>query len=646
MSPSLLSCRWREDGRGFQKLFSENSAPMWIFERDSLAFLAVNDAALRKYGWSRDALLCRNVADVRSTEDAPPLRKARETLLASPGEALRVQWRHRLFTDGYAEGESVWCEMRFADRAAVLVTLTEPATAAPESAGEVREVPFEQAAGRRRSNDAVIICDFDDRIVFWNDGAERLYGIGSDRACARPMHEVLPSAPKNPWASAAPSLLTRGNWSGEFTHPRADGTAEAQICTHWSLLCAADGEPSGVVRIDCDLAAAQREESRFLRTQRLETVGALAGGIAHDLNNILSPILMSIGVLRAAVQDPGAQRMLNIIESSAQRGTTVVKQIFTFARGLDGDRVLLQPKHLVNDVSKLIAPTLPRNIDLRIEFPADLWTVNGDAMQLHQLLLNLCIRARDAMPEGGTLTIGAENVDVDLALARKFRAAQTGPCVLLRVSDTSAGLSKEELENLFARVHAEPASGAAAAQHDLATVQHILEKHGGFFAAESGRGTGTVFRAFLPAVAESVKEAAPVELGPVPRGNGELVLVVDDEMLVRETLVQTLQTNGYEVYTAEDGSDALALYFQRRDDVDIVVTDLSMGQMDGLTLVRSLRRVNPAVRVIVSSAQLQTETVAILRSLGVTTFLDKPFTAEKLLRSVRTVLDAPAPGRG
>ncbi|HEX5177402.1 MAG TPA: PAS domain-containing protein, partial [Chthoniobacteraceae bacterium] len=396
MSPSLLPCRWREDGRGFQRLFSENSAPMWIFERDSLAFLAVNDAALRKYGWSREALLRLSVEDVRSADDAPPLRKAREILLASPGEALRFQWRHRVFNDGYAEGESIWCEMRFADRAAVLVALTEQAITFPESAGGVRDVPFEEAAGRRRSNEAIIICDFDDRIVFWNDGAERLYGIGSDRACTRSMHQVLPAAP-NLWANAAPSLLTRGNWSAEFTHHRADGTGDAQICTHWSLLCVANGEPSGVVRIDADLAAAQREEARFLRTQRLETVGALAGGIAHDLNNILSPILMSVGVLRAAVQDPGAQRMLNIIESSAQRGTTVVKQVFTFARGLDGDRVLLQPKHLVNDVSKLIAPTLPRNIDLRTEFPADLWTVNGDPMQLHQLLLNLCVRARDAM---------------------------------------------------------------------------------------------------------------------------------------------------------------------------------------------------------------------------------------------------------
>jgi len=643
MSQPPLKCRWREESRGFHRLFTENPAPMWIFERDSLALLAVNEAALRNYGWSRDALLRLNVEDVRSPSDIPTVRKARETLLASPGEPLRVRWRHRILNDGYAEGESVWWEMRFAERAAVLVTLIDPATWEATQSAEQAAVDATVAA--RGAHDAVIVSDFDDTILFWNDGAERLYGVAGDIARTRPLPEIVQASPQQ-LVMAAPALLTTGNWLAELPQSPNDAT-QTLIRTHWSLLCAANNEPAGIVRIDSNLTAARREESRFLRTQRLETVGALAGGIAHDLNNILSPILMSIGLLRNAVQDSGAQRMLNIIESSAQRGTTVVKQVFTFARGLDGERVLLQPKHLVNDVSKLISPTLPRNIDLRTEFPADLWTVNGDPMQLHQLLLNLCIRARDAMPAGGTLTIGAENVDIDLPLMRKYRAAQTGAYVLLRVADTSKGLSKAEMTTLFATVPNQAASGdpPPSWQSDLATVQHILEKHGGFFAADSERDKGTVFRAFLPALADSIKETAPVDLGPIPRGNGELVLIVDDEMLIRETLVQTLQANGYEVYTAEDGSDALALYFQRRDDIDIVVTDLSMGQMDGLTLVRSLRRVNPAVRVIVSSAQLQNETLAILRSLGVTTFLDKPYTAEKLLRNVRAVLDAPAPGR-
>ena len=638
MSLPPSQCRWREEDGGFRRLFTENPAPMWIFERDSLAFLAVNNAALQIYGWSRDALLRLSVDDVRSPEDVPPVRKAREILLGSLGGSVRVRWRHRIFPEGFLDGESLWSEIRFGDRAAILVVRADPAPGVATGDDERGEV----TSALRRGHDAIIVRDFDDTILFWSDGAERIYGLEREAAEGRSMRELVRGDAEQ-FARAAPALLSSGRWMAEMEQQRADGT-RFQLCSRWSLICTAAGEPSSILLMNTDLTEAQREESRFLRTQRLETVGALASGISHDLNNILSPILMSIGVLRGSVQDPGAQRMLNIIESSAQRGTGVVKQVFTFARGLDGERVLLQPKHLVNDVSKLIAPTLPRNIDLRTEFPADLWTVNGDPMQLHQLLLNLCIRARDAMPSGGTLTIGAQNIEVDSQLARAHAAAQIGPHVLLRVADTSAGLAADELTKLFAvRGDGPTAPGTVA---DLATVRRILETHGGFFSAQSERGKGTIFKAFLPALAERMKEPEPVETGPVPRGQGELVLVVDDEMLIRETLVQTLQGNGYQVYTAEDGSDALALYFQRRDDIDIVVTDLSMGQMDGLTLVRSLRRVNPAVRVIVSSAQLQKETLAILRSLAVTSFLDKPYTAEKLLRTVRAVLDAPPPGRG
>jgi PAS domain S-box-containing protein len=637
MSQYPSQCRWSEESSAFRRLFTEHATPMWIFERDSLVFLAVNEAALQKYAWSRDALIRMGVDDVRSPDDVPPVRKAREALLAAPGGSIRVPWRHRVCNNGFPDAESTWSEIRFADRAAILVVLMDAAALEPPGAGERPD----QIDAVRGGHDAVIVRDFDDHIVFWSDGAERIYGIERENAIGCAMSKIVPGDAEL-FARAAPALLSAGEWTAEIEQTRADGS-HIRLKMRWSLLCTAAGNPTAILLMNTDLAEAQRAESRYLRTQRLETVGALAGGIAHDLNNILSPILMSIGVLRGTTQDPAAQRMLNIIETSAQRGTGVVKQVFTFARGLDGERVLLQPKHLVNDVSKLIAPTLPRNIDLRTEFPADLWTVNGDPMQLHQVLLNLCVRARDAMPGGGTLTIGAENVAVDARSANAHGAARTGPHVLLRVADTNAAPAAGSTA-LFTVVRNEPPA-APTDESDLATVRRILETHGGFFSVENAPDNGTIFKAFLPALAESVKEAESVDLGPVPRGNGELVLIVDDEMLIRETLVQTLQANGYQVYTAEDGSDALALYFQRRDAIDLVVTDLSMGQMDGLTLARSLRRVNPAARVIVSSAQLQKETVAILRSLGVTSFLDKPYTAEKLLRTVRAVLDAPPPGR-
>jgi CheY-like chemotaxis protein len=331
-------------------------------------------------------------------------------------------------------------------------------------------------------------------------------------------------------------------------------------------------------------------------------------------------------------------KMLSIIEGSAERGAGIVKQVLTFARGVEGERVLLQLKHLVSELAKVMAQTFPRNIDIQTHFPADLWTVMGDATQLHQVLLNLCVNARDAMPQGGSIRLNAENVNIDQHFASMNPGAQLGPHVVLRASDTGTGISPETMEKIFDPFFTTKEVGKGTGL-GLATVVGIVKSHGGFLTVQSELGVGTTFSVFLPASQEKSDDAAKEE-EPIARGNGELVLVVDDEPPIREALVRTLTANNYRVYTAEDGSDALALYFQRRTEISMVITDISMGQMDGVQLVRSLRKVDPKVRVIVSSGHLQKENVVVLEGLGVKAFLDKPYTADKLLRAVQQVLKA------
>jgi signal transduction histidine kinase/CheY-like chemotaxis protein len=435
-------------------------------------------------------------------------------------------------------------------------------------------------------------------------------------------------------------LLEKGVFSGQFTHRSKEGR-EIIINSRWTLVRDDQGQAHSVLVINTDLTETKKLEAQFLRAQRLESIGTLASGIAHDLNNILSPILMSTTLLRRDLKDPDAERMLNIIEASAERGAGIVKQVLTFARGVEGERVLLQPKHLISELSKIMAQTFPRNIDLQSGFAADLWTVSGDATQLHQVLLNLCVNARDAMPEGGTLTVGAENVDVDEQLARMNPGAQLGPHVALRVGDTGSGIPPEVLDKIFDPFFTTKEVGKGTGL-GLATVIGIVKAHGGFLNVQSEVGIGTTFRVFLPASRESgAAEKSPDEV-VTKGGNGERVLVVDDEPPIREALVRTLESNGYHAYTAEDGSDALALYFQRREEIDVVLTDLAMGQMDGITLVRSLRKVNPTVKVIVSSGHIQKENAVVLNGLGVKTFLDKPYTADKLLQALQTVLHGPS----
>jgi PAS domain S-box-containing protein len=620
-----------ENEASFRLLFHQHPLPMWVVDNQSLAFLAVNDAAIALYGYSREefyALTMDQIADPDESAIEPDRQDDEH------GPAPTTPWRHRRKDGTTLRVESTWHEIPFGGREAVLV-LTMDRT----EQFRAEERNREQARLLDLASDAIIVRDLRHRVLFWNRGAERLYGWTAQEVGGEVVTELF-ARDAQAYLTAQVALLETGDWNGQFTHHSKDGR-KIVVNSRWTLVRNDDGKPDSVLVIDTDMTETKKLESQFLRAQRQESIGTLASGIAHDLNNILSPILMSVSLLRRSMTDPDSAKMLNIVESSAERGAGIVKQVLTFARGVEGERVLLQAKHLVSELSKIMAQTFPRNIDIQTNLATDLWTISGDATQLHQVLLNLCVNARDAMPNGGTLTLSAENVTVDEQLARMNPGAQLGPHVVLRAGDTGTGMSPETMEKIFDPFFTTKEVGKGTGL-GLATVIGIVKGHGGFLSLQSEVGVGTTFLVYLPASNEATAAAgANVEAAPT-RGKGERVLVVDDEPPIREALVGTLESYGYRAYTAEDGSDALALYFSRKDEIDLVITDLSMGQMDGITLVRSLRKVNPKVRVIVSSGHMQKEAQVILSSLGVTTFLDKPYSADKLLRALRTVLEAPA----
>jgi PAS domain S-box-containing protein len=612
-----------ESEASFQLLFHQHPLPMWVVDAESLAFVAVNDAAVKKYGYSREEFLAMAMDQI-----ATPAEAASEPNADGLAEGASTAWQHKRKDGTTLFVESTWHEIPFAGRDAVLV-LTLDRTEQRRAEERNRE----QANLLNLASDAIIVRDLDNVVLFWNQGAERLYGWTTEEMVGT---RSLDTFVKERAFEAEIELLKTGFWTGQLKHQSKEGTPII-VNSRWTLVRDDDGNPKSVLVIDTDVTETKKLESQFLRAQRLEGIGTLASGIAHDLNNILSPILMSCGILRKEFEDEDTIKMLSIIEGSAERGAGIVKQVLTFARGVEGERVLLQLKHLVSELAKVMAQTFPRNIDIQTHFPADLWPVMGDATQLHQVLLNLCVNARDAMPQGGSLRLGAENVDIDAHFASMNPGAQLGPHVVLRASDTGMGMSPETMEKIFDPFFTTKEVGKGTGL-GLATVIGIVKSHGGFLTVQSEIGVGTTFSVFLPANRDTKAGNAAKDEAPIVRGNGELVLVVDDEPPIREALVRTLSANGYRAYTAEDGSDALALYFQRRTEIDVVLTDISMAQMDGVTLVRSLRKVDPKVRVIVSSGHLQKENVVVLEGLGVKTFLDKPYTAEKLLRALQAIL--------
>jgi PAS domain S-box-containing protein len=416
-------------------------------------------------------------------------------------------------------------------------------------------------------------------------------------------------------------------------------TAEGTVKWIWER---GQGIPSedGVIRHSegfmTDVTEKRRMESQSLRNQRLESIGTLAGGVAHDLNNVLTPILMSLTILRMKLQQPRDVELLNAMENSANRGAEMVKQILSFARGVEGRSMRLRPQDVLQEIEQLIHETFPKFIKCRIACPEETWNVEGDPTQLHQVLLNLCVNARDAMPAGGELDITVSNVAVDEQFASMHPDAKTGPHVVFEVRDTGTGIPPEVRDRIFDPFFTTKEMGKGTGL-GLATTLGIVKSHHGFIDLTSRMGKGTVFRIYLPAKTDcEALEIQPVESTRC-LGHGELILVVDDESAILTATKHTLEAFGYRVIAACDGTDAIATFLKSAEKPAALITDMMMPNMDGPTLIQALRKIHPSLPIIGASG-LSHQMQAQVNSLGVKHFLRKPYNADALLEALGDVL--------
>ncbi len=379
------------------------------------------------------------------------------------------------------------------------------------------------------------------------------------------------------------------------------------------------------------------------RAQRMESLGTLASGIAHDINNILAPILLSAFMLRQKLPAEDHEKTIGNIEVSATRGASLIKQLLTFARGVQGERVLVNMTGLMQEIQKLLQQIIPKNIEFNLKVHDGLWPIQGDVTQLHQVLLNLCVNARDAMPNGGSLTLGAMNVQIDETQAAFHSDARAGSYVCLHVIDTGEGMPPEVMEKIFDPFFTTKEIGKGTGL-GLSTALGIVKGHQGFVYLRSEVNAGTSFEIYLPAEPNTLPSS--VTASPLPKqslkGRGELILVVDDEQGIREVLQKTLLCYGYQVLSASDGAEAIAQYFQHKHQIKAIVTDIMMPVMDGVTMIRALKKMDPDVRVIASSgvglAKEKEERAVELNTLGVHTFLSKPYTAPEVLMAIGGIL--------
>lgn len=750
----------------YQALFEQNPHPMWIYDRESLRIIAVNDFAIRDYGYSREEFLAKTILDLRPPDDVPALREN----LATTTKAVQKSgpWRHR-----HANGEVILVEImshaiEWHGRPARVV-VAHDVTAQRQALRAIEESEQKFRAIFERANDAILTADERYRITSANPRALELLGLSADELCGRRipdffperqpdgersiekarqvlarvwldrvpplewtlqradgthvdaevavsglsheghrslvvvarditerkratrelqlLHAALQATPEGvivtdakgriEWANAAftrmtgytlaevqggtPRVLRSGqhdeafyrelwttiargeDWAGDLQNRRKDGTLYYEHMTIAPVHNSA-GEITNFVAVKEDITNERRLEQQAARSQRLESVGMLASGIAHDLNNVLTPIMLAVELLRTEGLSATAASRLDLVGQAAQRGAGIVKQVLTFARGVEGERTIVQPRYLLKEMAQLAEETFPRSIEIEVENGRDVPTIRGDITQLHQVLLNLAVNARDAMPRGGRLTLGVHGVTVDAERARALAPFAPGRYVEITVSDTGTGMTEEVLEHMFEPFFTTKPRGKGTGL-GLSTVYGIVRSHGGKVEVDTALGRGTTFRILLPEVIEKSEPRAPVAAASrVLEGGGRRVLVVDDEEPIRVVLTQMLRRHGFDPVPASDGVEALRIFGQRPTAFHAAIVDLMMPRMHGTEVIRELRTLLPALRIVYSSGfaggDEMTEAMVELAADQANAFLPKPFLEDELLAALREAENA------
>jgi PAS domain S-box-containing protein len=563
-------------------------------------------------------------------EDSARVRETLLCMLAGHGDSWSAEYRYRR-----ADGSYAWVMNRgyvIRDSSGKAIRMIGGMTDVTQRR-EAEERIAEQAALIDEARDAIVVRDLENRVQFWSKGAERLYGWSAAEVRGKVITHLL-QMEEAVVERAQMAVRETGAWSGQLCKVTRSGES-VTVDGSWTLLRDSAGKPKSILSIDTDITERQKLESQFLRAQRLESLGTLAGGIAHDLNNVLSPILMAIQVLESQSTNEGRE-ILDILEKSAERGAGLVRQVLSFARGMEGKRVAIDPSHSLREVERIVRDTFPKSIEVETHVPAGLPTMMGDPTQLDQVLMNLAVNARDAMPHGGTLRMTLSDHQVTASEADRIAEAKPGRYLMIEVADNGIGMEPEILDKIFEPFFTTKEIGQGTGL-GLSTSLAIVRSHGGFVTVDSKLGMGTRFRVFFPALEQpSVTKRKVSSSDLLPRGMGETILVVDDELSVRMVATKTLERFGYRVLQASNGLEAVRTYADRREEIAAVLTDMDMPVMGGAETIANLREMNPCLRIITSSGL--TSRPLSLGESAPAYFLAKPYTAESLLSTVRKVL--------
>ncbi|WPJ95601.1 response regulator [Coraliomargarita algicola] len=484
--------------------------------------------------------------------------------------------------------------------------------------------------------DAVVVHDLNNCVLFWNQAAEELYGWSAEEIHGRPITRIL-YLDRNEREEAMTVLKNGGMWQRELRQLDRNGD-EYLVLVRQHLQRCVDGLPQAIVSFNTDVTEQRKLADAQERAHHVRSSSILAGGVAHELNNALAPIMLSSAMLRRSVEGEKAQSMVSMIEKCATKGAALIADLLAFERGKGGGNEIIRVTQIKRGILRACEELVGESIKLQVNINEDLWECRGELSEICSVFQYVIQNACEAMPDGGELTIDVQNRLYDENFENLAPEAKAGAYISFVFTDTGTGIAPEALAHV-----AEPFFTTKAPTQGfgfgLSNTQATIKGHKGFMVIESRCGVGTSVSIFLPADADSALKVDHVEPYRDPKsGEGELVLVADDEMFVRETIKRTLEDRGYQVIAAQDGTEALAIYSSRLQDIDMVVTNIEMPYMDGPALCRALKKLNPEVKILVSSGHKQAERVQAIQSCGVKEFLAKPYTADSLADRVYSIL--------
>jgi PAS domain S-box-containing protein len=595
----------------------------------------VNDQFCDIVGYTRAELLQRRFQDITHPDDIELGLKNVQELIEGKAQSFTLEKRYI-----HKNGSIVWVLLvvsKITDNNGNIVHFvaqTQDITESKKSNQQIRE----QAALLDIVPDAIFMRDLNDKYIFWNKGAERMYGYTAEEIIGTTYMALRGKDTLVEYNKAKKTLLDTGEWSGELWLKDKAGKP-ILVQSRWTLVRDAKGGPSAVLATNTDITEKRSLEKQLLRSQRLESIGTLASGIAHDLNNLLTPVVLGMELLKMQLHDEQSRQRINSLVSAVQRGSGLIHQLLSFAKGKDGNHETLNVKYIIDEAVKFVRETFPRNIEVQVNIAKEDLMITGDATQVNQIIMNLLINSRDAMEDrGGILSIEATRITADELLLRRYMDAVPGQYVAITVSDTGTGISHELQEKVFEPFFTTKDIGKGTGI-GLTTVFSIVRSHKGFITLYSDVGKGSSFTVYLP-FSEEIETVVPQEI-PVVKSKSEkneCILLVDDEEFIRTIAGDTLTNVGYRVITAANGEEALESYRRHLTNIALVLTDVMMPVMDGIELAGELRKLDPAIKIIAASGLMNGKTAARLKTVGVTAMLSKPYTAGTLLHTVGEVL--------